>query len=98
MDFVQRFLNEKGYQITQDLVGKLGFSTEQAKSFLPTAVRKLVGAFQGGKLDITSLMGGGDPSLLLDKIDAGALAGELGLEEREQARDNGVLTEQYQHG
>jgi len=81
MDFLQRLLNEQGYRITQDLVGKLGFSTGQAARFLPEAMGSVVGAFQGGKLDITALMGGGDASPLLERIDVRALAGAVDIDE-----------------
>jgi hypothetical protein len=81
MDFLQRFSSEQGYRITQDLVGTLGFSTGQATSFLPKASRCVMGAFQGSKLDITELMGGGDPAPLLERIDVKALAGDVGIDE-----------------
>ena len=81
MDFLQRLLNEQGYRITQDLVGKLGFSSTQAGVYLPQAISSVVLAFQGGKLDITALMGGGDASPLLERIDVSALAQEVGIDE-----------------
>ena len=81
MDFLQRFLSDHGYRITQDLVSRLGFSTGQATRFLPVAIRRVVGAFQGCKLDITTLMCGGDASPLLTRIDVKALAGDADIEE-----------------
>ncbi len=80
MDFVKQFLSDQSGPIIQQLTSQLGFSSEQAQSFLPPAVEKVVGALKGGGLDLGSLLGGGDPSALVSQVDAESLASEAGVD------------------
>jgi hypothetical protein len=85
MEFVQRLLESRGEDLVQKLVGQAGFGAEQARSFLPAAVQALVGALQGGGLDLGALLGGGSAASLLSRVDVGEVARASGVEET-QAR------------
>ncbi|MBM3985850.1 MAG: hypothetical protein FJ296_09220 [Planctomycetes bacterium] len=79
MDLLNDFLKTKGPEVSALLTGKLGFSADQAKGFLPPAAQKLFETVKAGGLDMNKLLGG-DVSQLLAKVDAGALGQALGLD------------------
>jgi hypothetical protein len=65
----------------QQLTSKAGFLPEQARSFLPQLVAKVVDLVKGGTLDIKSLLGGGDPSSIIGKLGLGQIASKIGIDE-----------------
>ena len=79
MDLLNEFLKTKGPEVSGLLTGKLGFSADQARGFLPPAAQKLFDAVKAGGLDMNKLLGG-DLSQLLAKIDAGALGKAVGID------------------
>lgn len=91
MELVQKILEERGPDLIQSLVGKAGFSSEQAQGFLPAAAEKVIAALQRGDLDLGSLLGGGDLASLLSKVDTGALAAETGVDAEKASAGLGEL-------
>jgi len=80
MGILDEILEDKGSELSGALVEKAGFSGEEAQSFLPPAVGKVLEAVGGGGVDIGALMGAGGIQSLLAKIDLGSLASESGVE------------------
>ena len=81
MDMLKELLADKGPEWIRLLVDKAGMQEGQAASFLPAAAQAVAAALQGGKLDLSSLLGGGGLSSLLGQLDLGALAGSSGVDE-----------------
>lgn len=81
MEILQRLLREHGPALIQSLVGKAGFDAAEAESFLPSAAKLILGALQGGSVDLGALLGGGGASELVSGLDAGALAADTGVTE-----------------
>jgi len=79
MDLLNEFLRTKGPEVTQLLTGKLGFSADQAKGFLPPAAQKIFETVKSGGLDLNKLLGG-DVSQLLAKLDVPALGKAAGVD------------------
>ena len=84
MDIVEQLIEKHAAGLVGPLVERLGFDAEQARAFVPVAVRALVNVVQGGELDLGSLLGGGAGSLA-SKVDLAPLAQESGVGQ-EQAR------------
>ncbi len=80
MEFLEQILKDQTGPLVEKLTGALGFSPDQAGSFVPAAIQRVVEALQGGGLDLGSLLGGGDASDLVSKVDASALAESAGIE------------------
>jgi len=81
MDIVKQLLADQAGPLVEKLTGQLGFSAEQAQGFVPAAVTQLIQVVKGGGVDLAGLLGGGgDPSALVDKVDAGALAQAAGVD------------------
>jgi len=81
MGFVDQFLEENGGELVGGLVQQLGFSKEQAQTFVPIAVSKVLELLQGGGLDLGSLLGGASAKGVSDRIDVGQLASQAGVSE-----------------
>jgi hypothetical protein len=80
LDIVKQLLAEQAGPLVEKLTGQLGFSAEQAQRFVPAAVAQLIEVVKGGGFDVAGLLGGGDPSALVDEVDTGALAQAAGLD------------------
>jgi hypothetical protein len=80
MDLVEQLLGDGVGDAIQGLVGQAGFSREQAQGFLPVVLQKVVGAVQGGGLDLGALLGDNGSSLL-SRLNAGEIATETGVDE-----------------
>lgn len=80
MDFLQDILREKGGDLAAGLVEKAGFSTEQARSFLPEAASSVfdVAKAKAGDLDLSDLAGSTES--LVGGVDVGALAQKVGID------------------
>ncbi len=79
MDFLKDIIQEKGADLAGGLVDKLGFSAEQAETFVPEAAGSVFDAVKenAGELDLAELAS--NPGPLVDKIDVGALAEKVGI-------------------
>jgi len=80
MDIVKQLLADQAGPLVEKLTGQLGFSAEQAQGFVPAAVTQLIEVVKGGGIDLAGLLGGGDPSALVDQVDTGALAQAAGVD------------------
>ena len=88
---VQQLINQHGAEFVRSLVAKAGFSVDEAQSFLPVAVEKLVAALQGGGLDLGGLLGGGGVTSLLAQLNAGEIAADSGIDEAKATAGLGEL-------
>ncbi len=91
MDIVKQLLAEQTGPLVEKLTSQLGFSADQAQSFVPAAVAQVIEVLKGGKLDLASLLGGADPSALIDRVDAGALARAAGVEPAQATTGLGAI-------
>lgn len=62
-----------------------GLAADQAESLLPPALGGIGDALSSGKIDVASLVSGGDLSSLLGRLDISSIASQAGLGE-DQAR------------
>jgi len=90
-EMVQQLIKERGPELAQNLVSKAGFSSEEARGFLPVAAEKLMAALQGGGLDFGELLGGGGVESLLSKLNAGEIAADSGIDEAKATAGLGAL-------
>lgn len=90
-EMVQKLIQERGPELVQSLVSKVGFSAEEAQGFLPVAVEKLMAALQGGGLDFGELLGGGGVASLLSKLNTREIAADSGLDEAKAEAGLGEL-------
>ena len=89
MDLVKQLVEKKGQELAAPLIAKLGFSQEQAGSFLPMAVSALMTKFgeddknESSSFSLSGLLGGGgvDVSSLVSGIDVGGIASKVGIGE-----------------
>lgn len=91
MDILKDILKEKGSELAGGLVGKLGFSAEQAQAFVPEAAASIFDVVKekGAALDLS------DPassaSSLVDGVDAGALADKVGIDSSQATSGLGAI-------
>lgn len=81
MDFIQNILSEKGGDLIGALTGRAGYTTEQAKRFLPeagSAVGEAVTS-QASKLDLSDLASAANIGAVLKGVDVSALATRTGV-------------------
>lgn len=90
MDFVKQMVAQKGAEMAAPLVAKLGFSQDQATTFLPMAISALMSKFgsddkdESSSFSLSGLLGGGDgPDLgsIASGIDVGDIASKVGIGE-----------------
>ena len=76
-DIIKELTSGQTSQWIGMLTDKFGFSSDQAKSFVPSLLGKVTDLIGGGKLDFSA---GLDPSALLEKLDVNELAGKAGVD------------------
>jgi hypothetical protein len=86
MDFVKQVLSDKGGEFIRQLTGQLGFSAEQAESFVPAAIQKVLGLAQSGNLDVAGLLGGLNLAEVISKVDTQGLASTAGIDQATATR------------
>ena len=90
-DMVQQLIKERGPELVQMLVSKVGFSPEEGRGFLPVVTEKLLAALKGGGLDFGELLGGGGVDSLLSKLNAEEIAADSGIDEAKATAGIGEL-------
>ena len=79
MNFIKDLFEEHGDTLTEELEGA-GFSTDQARQFLPEAASGIADSAQGLDVaDIAQQLASGVPSPFLSAINADAIAEKLGM-------------------
>lgn len=80
MDILKTLLDDHGPALTSELTSKAGFSADQAKKFVPAAAQQALDKIKGGGFDLKSLLGGGDVSALIGKMDLAGLSKTAGID------------------
>lgn len=78
-EVIEQILSLKGGNWTSLLTDKLGFSMDQASAFLPNSLKQIFKVFEGGKVDLGSILGGDGVSKLMEKVDLDEIAEKSGL-------------------
>lgn len=79
-DLIQKLVSDHASQWKTKLQDKLGFGPGQSQSFVQGLIEKTIGAFSSGKLDLSSVKDGLNPSELMQSIDLGQIAAKAGLD------------------
>lgn len=79
-ELISQFLQGQGADVVKNLVGSVGFSQEQATGFLGSLGDQVMSLFQGGKLDLSSILENNAVSELTSKLDVGQLASSVGVD------------------
>ena len=79
MDLMQLLGDQIG-PLVEKLTGSAGFDASQAQAFVPAALERIVETLKGGGFDLGSLLGGGSPTDLIQKLDPSALAAKAGVD------------------
>lgn len=78
---IQKFIQEQGPNLVQQLTTKAGFAPDQAKSFLSQTTTKVVDLVKTGGIDFKSLAGNVDFSAISGKLGLGQIARQVGIDE-----------------
>lgn len=78
---IANLIKQYGPALTQQLTGKAGFTPQQAQSFLPLVIGKVLEVVKGGKFDVKSLIGGAGASAIIGKLGIGDIAKKVGIDE-----------------
>ncbi|MCP3920851.1 MAG: hypothetical protein GY711_35435 [bacterium] len=78
-ELIQQVLALKGGDWTSVLTGKLGFSAEQASSFLPTSLKQIFRVVEKGKVDVGSMLTGSGAKDILENVNLDKIAEKSGL-------------------
>lgn len=78
---LSKIIQQYGPALTQQLTSKAGFTSQQATSFLPLVIGKVMEVVKGGKFDIKSLIGGAGASAIIGKLGIGDIAKKVGIDE-----------------
>ncbi len=79
MNFIKACFTEYETDLSE-LVKDAGFTTEQARKFLPVAASAIADAFHNKEIEhIISAFGSRDPALLLNEIDIEAIADKVDM-------------------
>lgn len=78
---ISKLIQEHGSALTQQLTSKAGFTPQQATSFLPLVVGKVMEVLKGGKFDVKSLLGGAGAASIIGKLGIGDIAKKVGIDE-----------------
>ncbi|MCA9296922.1 MAG: hypothetical protein KC983_10395, partial [Phycisphaerales bacterium] len=73
-DIIESILKNKGGDLVQMLMSKLGFSSDQGEGFLGGLLEQLSGLVGGGKVSPTKFFEGGNFDNMLGDLDLGKLA------------------------
>lgn len=71
-EIIQNILGQKGPEWTEALTSMAGFSSDQAKTFLPSVLQGVTNAAADGKLDASEIT---------SKLDVAELASKCGVDE-----------------
>ena len=80
-NLIQGLISDKGSDIASSVCAQIGISPETAQSFVPAALAQFQQVLSGGQLDISSLLGGGGISQLVDQADTAGLASQFNIDE-----------------
>jgi uncharacterized protein YidB (DUF937 family) len=78
---LQKFLQEKGSGLVQQLTTQVGLAPQTAQSFLSKTATKVVDLVKSGTIDPKSLIGKTDWNPLINKLGIGQIARQVGIDE-----------------
>jgi uncharacterized protein YidB (DUF937 family) len=78
---IQKFLQERGQGLVQQLTTQVGLAPQTAQSFLSHLATKSVELVKKGGVDAKTLMGGGDLTALTGKLGIPQIARQIGIDE-----------------